>query len=164
MAASPTLAVCVALAAVSAAQSPSAPPRHTARVAAQNATAPRAPTVSTRPGALPTSQVTAALEQVLRRIPEDASAVLVIPALDDLAANIAAFGKTIAVRDIAEATGGDLAEGLLGRSAALLDTAGPLVLALGPDYDEPLLLAAALSPPPKAGGENQPIPRGCPAA
>lgn len=85
------------------------------------------------------------LERALPYIPDDGRLVLIIPSIGRLAEGVAAFGRGIGVPDVADVTPRQLLEELLGKSAAGVNARGPLILALSPGQDEPILIATLAS-------------------
>jgi hypothetical protein len=88
------------------------------------------------------SQVEPGLERVLRHIPDDTHLLLLVPRIDQFATGVAAFGKASGLRELAEFTPRSALDDLLGKSAAAIDSAGPLAIVLSATDDEPLLIAA----------------------
>jgi len=94
-------------------------------------------TTATRP-----VEPSAAVQAILRYIPDDAHLVLLVPSLSGLAEGIQAFGLAVGAEELADITPMRVLAGALGESAAGgLDPTGALAVVLSAKWDDPLLVA-----------------------
>lgn len=98
----------------------------------------------TAAGQSPTTQpvkIPPELERVLKYVPDDTHLVVVVPSLDQLMSGLTQFSKAIGVDDPEI----DILEEPLGEAAAAVNTAGPLVLAVSAEREDPLLIVSLTS-------------------
>ena len=80
-------------------------------------------------------------ERLLARVPDDAALVVLVPSVEKLVSGIAAFGKSVGVDDLADMDTQGLVGGLsLVDEVEGLSIGGPLLLAMSPSRNEPLLM------------------------
>ncbi len=80
------------------------------------------------------------LTRVLAHTPEDASLVVVVPSIEGFAGGMRAFGERLGSSSVAGTSGRDILTGPFGAPGDVLDTAGPLVMAVSAAHADPVLI------------------------
>jgi hypothetical protein len=103
---------------------------------------PPAGTGQTAPASAPTSRpaIPPEIAPLLKYVPDDTHLVLIIPKLNELVSGVSAFGRAIGTEDLV-ITPDKLLAGPLNKRVGLVNTNGPLVLALSANSPDPLILA-----------------------
>jgi hypothetical protein len=84
----------------------------------------------------------AALEKVLKYVPDDTHLAVVVPNLEALVAGCAALGKGVGAERLAALTVADLLEEPLGSSASAVDKSGAFILAVSAADTSPLMIGS----------------------